>query len=192
MTDDPTIPEGSLPAGEASEERLWTCVGHALTCWEHMESELAWLYTIFVDRPGNLGTLADYGDENGTFSKRLRCVLRESMNYFRKRPDQADEGEFSAIFHQATELSIVRHRIAHGITRPVLATREIKVGWNAPDSYVYFLGAPWYAVQSLRTPWIGTNADGINRSARQFLELANRITLLNGKLHSERPQEHSE
>ena len=124
MTDDPTIPEGSLPAGEASEERLWTCVGHALTCWEHMESELAWLYTIFVDRPGNLGTLADYGDENGTFSKRLRCVLRESMNYFRKRPDQADEGEFSAIFHQATELSIVRHRIAHGITRPVLATRE--------------------------------------------------------------------
>jgi hypothetical protein len=186
MAEEPSTNEATFLPGDESPDRLFAAVGHAISCWEQMESQLAHLYTIFIGDPGRIDALADYGDENGIFKKRLAAVSRGGERFFAANPDQDNEGELRQVLDTALELSIERHRIAHGMIQPIsTAGPPDEDGWIKLDRFVYYLGAPWYATKKLRMSWISKGSAAIDAHAVQFIALANRIAELNRKLHVE-------
>jgi hypothetical protein len=172
-----------------SHREIFVAVGYALTCWEQMELQLAGLYTILNDAAYSLEALTTFGMANRRFGERIAAIERAAEAYAIRHPDQDTEGQIAGLLARATDLSIERHRIAHGML-VVAPTADIDEGKRItfrPDRTVYWLGAPWYSIQSLRWALIGKQACAIKAHAADFLSLRADLAVLNRHLSSEEP-----
>jgi hypothetical protein len=104
----------TLPPGETDPNQLYIAVGRAIHAWESMEISLARLYAMIAGLPETPMAFADYGSENKIFINRLAALNEAATAYFVNIPDQNREGELSDLLRDAKDLSIKRHRIAHG------------------------------------------------------------------------------
>lgn len=172
-----------------SHRDIFAAVGYALTCWEQMELHLAGLHTILIEDPYSIGALTRFGKENRNFGERMAAIARAAESYAIRNPSQHTEGEITAFLARATDLSIERHRIAHGmlVLTPVAEIDEEKRIKYMPDQFTYWLGAPWYSLQSLRWGLIGKQTHVIKRHAAEFLSLAADVATLCESLTTQEP-----
>ena len=176
--------DGVLPPGETDANVLYIAVGRAIHAWEGMEESLARIFAKMTGLPENPYALSDYGSENRRFVDRISAIKQAAHAYFIRNPDQALEGELDSILTAAIDLSIKRHRIAHG---------HISMWGHAkiPDTKGYFevdmdirfrWAAPFYSMTNLRTDPIGTNAASIDAVHDAFQNLNRRSAAFIGQM----------
>lgn len=181
-------PSPQLPPGETDPNQLYIAVGRAIHAWESMEEALACLYAAMTGLPEKPDAVSEYGAENKIFRDRIAAVQSAAETYFVSHPDQRREGELSQLLADAVELSIKRHRVAHGhITMwtefhfpdplPPRGTQFVVEG-----TVLYRWGAPWYSMVTLRTDPIGGNAASIDAMHDEFGALHNRIAKFTSEL----------
>jgi hypothetical protein len=176
-----------LPGGDTDPCDTFASVGHALTAWEQMEAQLATTYSIFIGRPRQIDAMSNYGLTFRIFRERANAVLQASEKYFISCPDQCAEGDLRILISRATDLSIERHRIAHGILQAVPeydARLKDQDGWVMPVVR-YRLGAPWYAAEKLKSPIVGKESTEINLIAQKFSTLRDDVARYNVALSPE-------
>jgi hypothetical protein len=174
----PPTPKPSLPHGETDPNQLYNAVGRAIHAWENMETALARLYATMTGLPENPVALADYGSENRRFVDRLSAISDAAAAYFIGSPDQHREGELSGLLKDAKDLSIKRHRVAHGF---VTMWTEFPIPPDAKGAIelqakvLFRWGAPFYSMTNLRTDPVGGDAASIEAVQKEFEDLHNRI-----------------
>jgi hypothetical protein len=173
-------PKLTLPPGETDPDLLYSAVGRAIHAWENMESALARLYAKMTGLSEDPRALADYGSENRRFVDRLSALNDASEDYFRMLPDQNKEGELSIILKDTKDLSIKRHRIAHGMITmwtEFYMPENVEKGkqFTLEGRVLYRWGAPFYSMINLRTDPVGGNAASIEFVQNEFENLCNRI-----------------
>jgi hypothetical protein len=182
MTETP-LSQSTLPPGETDPIKLYVAVGMAIHAWEGMEEALARLYAAFCNLPEDPQAMSVYGSENRRFIDRINAIRESSDAYFIRFPNQEHEGELDAIVQTAVDLSIQRHRIAHGhITQ--WGAFNIPDGLKRGDQFEmvavfhYRWGAPFYSHTNLRTNPVGVDAAWINAIRAEFEALWNRAAAL--------------
>jgi hypothetical protein len=189
MSETPTSNQPPLPEGDENPDRLFAAVGHAITQWELLELEFAALYTIFEGMPRRIDAMRAYGNANPTVRFRLSALEEAADRHFVRQPDQSSEGEFVAIVRRARELTIERHRVAHGVISalPVIRSEDAdENGFVWIGQHVrYFLGAPWYSTETLGMHFAALSSREIDAHAISFAELRARIAALNQRLAPE-------
>jgi hypothetical protein len=172
-----------------SHRDIFAAVGYALTCWEQMELQLAGLYTILDDDAYSLEGLVQFGMNNRRFVDRIAAIARAAETYAIENPNQNTEGQVAGFLARATELAIERHRIAHGmlVVTPTADIDEQNRITYRPDQPIYWLGAPWYSVNSLRWALVGKQVHAIKAHAADFLSLRADVAALNHRLSSQEP-----
>jgi hypothetical protein len=172
-----SIQNPTLPPGENDPNKLYIAVGRAIHAWESMEESFARLYAAMKGLPERPDALSDYGTENNRFGKRADALQEAADAYFISAPDQYREAELTKLITDARDMSIKRHRIAHG---HVTQWGEFQIpqgrGHHEIDvGLLYRWGAPWYSMVTLRTDPIGGDAASIDIAHKEFEALHNRI-----------------
>jgi hypothetical protein len=170
-----------LPPLDPSPDATFLAVGRALTVWESMELALARLYSVFLKRPYELAAYDEYGRAGRIFAERLRILEKQANAYFFPKPLQEHEMQAKALLLEASNLSIRRHQIAHGmvagvpVADPDMADED---GWIDPR-VMYGLMAPEYAAGRLRRPGDGYlfGSKQIDEYALEFAGLTTRINV---------------
>lgn len=185
MTDDPSVSgKPTLPPGETDPNRLYNAVGRAIHAWENMEEALARLYALMTGLPEQPDALSEYGSENRKFVERLAALKTAGENYFVSFPNQLLEGRLGDLLKEAKELSIKRHRIAHGL---ITMWGEFQIPdtpgpFEIPGKILYRWGAPWYSKDTLRTDPVGNDASSIEIVQKEFESLHNRVFALTSEM----------
>ncbi len=172
--------EPKLPPGETDPNQLYIAVGRAIHAWENMEEALARLFSLLTGLPETPHALSDYGADNRRFIDRHTALRAAATEYFVLFPGQQHEGEVASILQTALELSIKRHRVAHGVVTQwgefqlpdTLASGE---EFEVKSTFLYRWGAPWYSRITLRTDPVGGNAASIEGVQKEFEALHTRI-----------------
>ncbi|MGE8126903.1 hypothetical protein ACQKQD_07985 [Methylobacterium sp. NPDC080182] len=99
-----------LPTGDASQDDIYRAVGHALSRWEYLETELAALFALLCDTTSIAPQLA-YGSAMA-FGARRDMLVAASQAYFASMP--FDRVLFDRIIEEIGKLSGLRNDIAHG------------------------------------------------------------------------------
>lgn len=160
------------PHGDVDPNTVYAAVGQAIHAWESLESAVARLYLAFAGIPEGLDKLAAYGAANRRFVSRMAATRSTALVYFSKNPDQEMEGRLARLLEQTEELSIERHRIAHGHIVPIAI---VEVPANADGSFVveaqaqYRWAVPFYSLQNLRAQPSGLASRDINLRRDQFM-----------------------
>ena len=175
---------GELPPGETDPNQLYIAVGRAIHAWEGMEEAFAFLYLVLKGQPENIQALPDYGEENRRFTDRMSALTVAAEEYFVWLPDQNREAEMEDLITTARDLSIKRHRVAHGhITRWSHIKLPRERGYHEiAATFLYRWGSPWYSMLTLRTDPIGGNAASIAVVQKEFEDLHNRIAKFSAEL----------
>jgi hypothetical protein len=176
-----------LQPGETDPNQLFNAVGRAINAWEKMEEALARLYAKLTGLPERPDALSDYGAENRIFSHRLQVLKSAAEAYFAKSPDAVRQAELANLLEDAKQLSIKRHRIAHGhITQwgEFQFPEDLERGkpFTMTSTVLYRWAAPWYSMTALRTDPVGRNAASIEAAQKEFEALHNRIAKLDSEL----------
>lgn len=177
-----------LPSGETDPNKLYIAVGMAIHAWENMELSLAALYGYFAGLGPDPHLLAQFGASNRRFVDRMAALKAAGDSFFIGAPNQEHEGELDAILRTASDLSIDRHRIAHGrITMWAESIVDLRPGQTIDLKMVmhYRWGAPFYAHTLLRTDPVGGNAASIDATRAHFESLHNRVVVFRSKLGPE-------
>jgi hypothetical protein len=177
---DPSAPKPTLPPGESDPNQLYNAVGRAIDAWENMEEALARLYAKIAGLPEQPNALSYYGAENRKFIERYEALKSAAEAYFVRCPDQEREGTMYRLLEDARDLSIKRHRIAHGhVTQwgELHFPENLERGqrFDLTATFLYRWGAPWYSMTTLRTDPIGGDAASIEASQKEFEALNIRI-----------------
>ena len=173
-----------LPPGDHNVDVVYIAVGMAIHAWENMEQFLAHLWCRFQGLPIDLVSSVPYGEENGTFARRMSALANVAEKYFQSNPDQNMEGEFSSILNTVNELAIERHRIAHG---HITLWMEFKIpeekGYHSISASPSFRWAPpFYGTGKLRTNPVGLDATGISKIREKFEKITVRADELSKRL----------
>jgi hypothetical protein len=96
-------------------DNLYIGVGRALSQWEALEFEVAFLYAVFKGLPRVIDLIKDYGKQGRIFDSRLQLLSDAANQHFRKKPSQESEGRLSVFVDELRKLADKRHHIAHGI-----------------------------------------------------------------------------
>jgi hypothetical protein len=184
MTTEDTPSTGGLPPGENDPNLLYAAVGRAIHAWEGMEEAFARLFALFMNLPENPYALADYGSENRRFVDRMGALKSAGESYFIRKPNQTHEGELHALIEAASDLSIKRHRIAHGHISMWAHARlpETKGTHEITAAFHFRWAAPFYSMSTLRTNPVGVNAATIAVDQAAFEALHNRIAKFTSEL----------
>jgi hypothetical protein len=129
-----------------------------------MEEALARLYAKMTGLPERPDALSDSGAENRMFAHRLAALQSAANAYFVRIPSQFWEG-VTRLLADTKELSIKRHRIAHGkITQwgEFKIPDDAKGAFQVESLFLFRWGAPWYSMITLGTGPVGTDAAAIN------------------------------
>jgi hypothetical protein len=163
-------PKSSLPEGHTDPNELYIAVGRAIHAWENMEEAFARLYAKFMGLPERPDALVDYGAENRRFVDRMAALKAAGDSYFIRKPNQEKEGQLQELIKTARDLSIKRHRVAHGhiTTAGQFRLPDTKGPFEITPTFHYRWGAPWYSLETLRTNPIGVNAAMIEKDQKAF------------------------
>jgi hypothetical protein len=179
----------STPEPDEDINRTFAAVGHAFTQWEYLEWQLSHLYSIFVGKPRQIGTIEEYGRENSTFNNRMTRLEKMAERYFQPAPCQEKEGEFSSIIAECRAVSIKRHHIAHGVVTGVQVFSNVNAGEWAIPSIGYFVVPPRYAAHNLtkhtRVYYTYGSAQ-IDKIAKEFRAALVRVATFNELLSPQR------
>lgn len=155
-----------------TEQDTFAAIGRALTEWESVEISLADLYSLFRGAPFVKQTVGEFGHRYATTVRRLAGLDDAAARYFVQKPGQEREGEFRRLRKAVEDLSIDRHRIAHGLVD--------RVNWGSPDGTIatgFALIAPWYAERRLgMTQNEAWDSSAIYAAGKRFLSLSGEIT----------------
>lgn len=121
----------SFPSlGDLDPDITYRAVGEALTLWEKFEREMAGIYSILVAKqPRHSPAMRAYGAIL-TSRGRIDLLKAASEAVFVYAPNRELRLRFKAILESATEFSVRRNEIAHGI---VMRYRNLR---SDPKSYV--------------------------------------------------------
>jgi hypothetical protein len=167
----------SLPPGATDPNLIYISVGKSIHRWEQLEQAFARLYVKLTARPDLPESYLSFGQKNGTFTKRMAALVATAEAYFIKFPDQHKENAFQEIETRAQDLSIERHRIAHGhITMwGEFKIPEKKGPFVSTATMHYRWAPPFYGARKLRTNPVGHNAETIDAISQPFEELHNKV-----------------
>lgn len=170
-------PFGSIPPGDQDPNQIYIAVGKAIHRWECLEQELAALYLKFAGKPYEPEHFFAYGKENGTFVRRMTALTEAAEKYFVRHHDQRKEGEFQDLARRTHDLSITRHRIAHGriVMGAAIPMPQEKGVHTVEVALLYRWAPPFYGQEKLRTNFIGDNAAQIEATGLQFEALNNEV-----------------
>jgi hypothetical protein len=175
----------TLPRGETDPNKLYIAVGRAIHAWEGMEEALARLYVRMMGLPERPDAVTSYGAENRKFIERFEAIKTALERYFARFPNQEREGELLLLLQEARDLSIKRHRIAHG---HITQWGEFKIPENVSGAFtlqaacLYRWGAPWYSAVNLRSDPVGGDAASIEAAQREFEVLWTKIAKFTSEL----------
>lgn len=184
MTESNSTPPTTLPPGDTNTDVVYIAVGMAVHAWENMEQFLAQLWCKFQGLPADQVSSVRYGEENGTFSRRMTALANAAEKYFQTHPDQDAEGDFSSIWDAVNELAIERHRIAHGhLTMWVEFKIPEEKGLHTVTASPLFRWAPpFYGISKLRTDPVGLNSHAIAEIRAKFEAITVRAEALSARL----------
>lgn len=149
-----------LDGGDEKRAQLFTAVGRALSDWEDAELGLVRLYAALWDKPEpEIPKFTAYSSAIG-FRGRADLLQAAAKQHFSVYPDQEIECRFERLIHAATQLSIRRNDIAHGVARKTYFTignsdivDQLTVRWLLiPCFYMgrrFTADGPTYAYSSL-------------------------------------------
>ena len=151
-------------------------VGRAIDAWERLEEQLARLALFLQGIPIGPQTLAAHGKANGIFKERLAATRKAGEHFFIGHPDQQKEGEFADLMTSIDELSIKRHRIAHGHGMQVTEfnvehhAEEMKAGVTTfTGTFVWRWGPAFYSMEKLRAGVPGFASWDIDQWREEFV-----------------------
>jgi hypothetical protein len=113
----PWDPQPSPTRGDDAPGLTFEWAGRAISQWEHIEFQLALLYSVFAGRPNNAKTVQEYG-VGRIFRERMQLLRRSGSDYFIATPNQGFEGELEAICAAAQGFADRRNEVAHGVVFP--------------------------------------------------------------------------
>jgi hypothetical protein len=170
---------GPSPTGDESEEAMFVAVGRALSNWEHLEEDLADLFSFLV---GSQELVHDAGDPASrvygvvpTFNIRADMLDAAANVFFMNNPSAMLQREYKDSIAQCRRYAARRNEIAHG-------TSEFQ------GDRSYFLVPGYYNLRKNiddGTPRYRYCSTEIQYYAERFAELASRIQ----KLFSDLPKE---
>jgi hypothetical protein len=115
--------------GDPSEDALYQWLGRALCAWEEYEVYLARLFAALSDLPMDAeNTYKLYIDGNLNFSGRIQKIERAAEKFFKRFPNQDDEGEFAAVLARSRGFADRRNDIAHSVVVPGLTAWDASKG----------------------------------------------------------------
>lgn len=178
-----------LPPGDADPHVIYIAVGKAIHRWEQLEQAFARLCLKLAGIPDLPANYPRFGKENGTFAKRIATIEATAQSYFTVHPDQEREGQFAGAIRRVQELSIERHRIAHGhITQwAKIELPQEKGAFEVAATFLYRWAPPFYGVEKLRTDPIGACGAEIDATSEQFELLNHQVTAFTERLPELRP-----
>lgn len=169
---------------DTTPDPVFRAVGIALTAWEHLELALAELYSILVEQPRIINAYAAYGNDNPIFAYRVQAICKACERYFISRAHHGRESQVADLLKEASDLSIDRHRVAHGIVQmmPAYDPRHKDEDGIVRGQPSFWLSAPWYAQDRLKPEALGIPSSRILEYADRFAALASRVRDLNSAL----------
>lgn len=175
--DDSTETTATLPPGDVDPNLIYIAVGKSIHRWEALEQALARLYLRLTAQPELPENYLAFGQANGTFMQRMTALVAAAEKHFIRYPDQSKEGAFQVIIERTHDLSIERHRIAHGhITMwGEFAIPQEKGPFTVSATMHYRWAPPYYGVRKLRTNPVGHNGETIDATSLQFEILHNQV-----------------
>jgi hypothetical protein len=128
--------------------KVYASVGHAITRWEILEAQLAYLYSVFVGKPGELDTLERYGKLGTIFTNRMTELERAGILYLK---DQAKEANLASLVFEVKGLATKRHNIAHGVVTSIQSISESMrdADGKLESRLAFWVVPPYYSVMKL-------------------------------------------
>jgi hypothetical protein len=177
--------------GDSSERVTYAAMGRALTMWEHLESNLSYLFSVMTALdPWKMTAIRKYGDRGGAFSARFKGLQIAAEKYFTRYPSQNDESGFEALSERVEGFSMRRNDIAHSVLRPFhFLTHPGGTLLHAPKHYRWCLLPPYFkANKFLAThvkPKYAFTSKELGVFARQFDLLAAEVYRLMKRLDAQ-------
>jgi hypothetical protein len=115
--------------GDPTDDALYQWLGRALCAWEEYEVHLTRLFAVFSDLPIDAeDTYRLYIEGNLNFSGRLQKIEKTGEKFFKRFPDQTDEGNFTSILARSKGFADRRNDIAHSVVVPGLTEWDASKG----------------------------------------------------------------
>ena len=166
---------GDLPVilekGDDTGDSLFAAVGKALSNWEHLENQLAFLFTVFVGGKVTRDLPAPAVRAYGTvmsFKGRAAMLQAAAKAYFLSRPDLGHAEQWSDMVKQLEGFSERRNDIAHGSV-------ECSFDLDSEKKLGFFLMPGLYVSKKYPTgepPKYQLTAEQVLRFAQCFADLA--------------------
>ena len=125
--DHPPFPE----RGDRRPEHTCEGVGHVLSQWEILESEMSMLHAAFLHHVDHFDGIEAYGIRRRIFRERMIGLREEANRAFIRNPNQELEGEFSEIVTTAGLYSDRRNEIAHCAVIQIDSITFLRTPWRA-------------------------------------------------------------
>jgi hypothetical protein len=105
--------------GDATDSILYEWIGRNVIHWEHIEWQLARLYSAFFGKLDDGALMREYG-AGQIFRLRLTALKRAAESYFMRHCNQYLEAEFDKLCMASEGFADRRNEVAHGV---VVSTR---------------------------------------------------------------------
>jgi hypothetical protein len=160
--------------GDLTDAILYEWIGRSVVHFEHIEWQLARLYSAFSGKLDDGVLLREYG-VGQIFRARLTALRRRAEAYFTQHCNQDLEGRFDKICTAAQGFGDRRNEVAHGVVVPAMMFPTLRHRRRNIDTWVL---APPYSVSK------NFNAMDVPNYLYTSREL-NKLILSGGVLHNE-------
>ncbi len=142
--------DASVLALDPHPDITFRAVGVALTQWELLEEQFAYLYSIFTRRPYRVDAIEEFGKDGRITRERIAKLKTVGEGFLFGKFNQAWDFTFrDDVIAPAVGLTARRHQIAHGVVTSIgtPSNPDPKPGeWSAlNDKLVFGLCYPRYA-----------------------------------------------
>ncbi|TIX70770.1 MAG: hypothetical protein E5V25_09390 [Mesorhizobium sp.] len=134
--------------GDQIEAEIYEWIGRALDAWEHVEFELARMYSLLVGDP-EWSKMQEYGSAGNIFRDRIGNLANVAASYFCIKPHQDHEGALDALITACKGFADRRNEVAHGMVMNVQTFMfwQEKLKWAVPNVPQLLVVPPYYLLR---------------------------------------------
>ncbi|MER9266608.1 hypothetical protein NKI63_18870 [Mesorhizobium sp. M0410] len=169
--------------GDQNEDEIYQWIGRSLDAWEHVEFELARMYSLLCGDP-EWAKMQEYGGSGNIFRDRIGNLANVAVSYFRRDPHQDHEGALDGLITACKGFADRRNEVAHGMVMDVQTFLfwQDKMKAAAPNVPQLLVVPPYYHVRkhdSLGLPGFGYSSFELSTITNRLLDLSRAIDAFN-------------
>ncbi|HMN73313.1 MAG TPA: hypothetical protein PKA55_15745 [Rhodoblastus sp.] len=154
---------------------VYKWVGKCLSEWEHVESALARLYDLLLDKKSPSAASRRYGEPR-LFDDRAALVERAADRHFVKHPDERLKAEVLDLLSRLREAYEQRDEIAHGMVVRMPSPSGAATGRDQVEYALASRHRLWRAEADEEAPGHAWTPNDLQRAALVFFSLALDVT----------------